>query len=105
MSQAFLACSVVLAAMLVLPLVRIVRGPTVFDRLLGAGAMGTKTMILLVLVGATLGRVDMYVDISLGYGLALVVGTIVSTKYLETYAARKEAAEQATAEGRSEDRG
>lgn len=84
MSQPYQWAALVLGALLFLPLYRIMRGPTVFDRILGANMMGTKTMVLLLLMGAAIGRIDMFVDISLGYGLALVVGTLVTTKYLET---------------------
>jgi multicomponent Na+:H+ antiporter subunit F len=75
--------ALVLGALLFLPLVRIVRGPTVFDRALASGTLGTKTMVLLVLMGFLVDRADMYVDISLGYGLALIIGTLVTAKYLE----------------------
>jgi multicomponent Na+:H+ antiporter subunit F len=80
----FLGGAVALALLLFLPLFRIVRGPTLYDRLVGASVMATKTTVLLVLMGHAVGRADMYVDISLGYGLALLVGTLVATKYLES---------------------
>lgn len=76
--------ALVLALLLFLPLYRLVRGPTVFDRALGAGTLGTKTTVLLVLMGFLSGQPDMYIDISLGYGLALIIGTLVTAKYLET---------------------
>lgn len=82
----FTGAAVALGLLLFLPLYRIVRGPTLFDRLLGAAMMGTKTTVLLVLMGFAVGRADMFVDISLGYGLALLVGTLVTTKYLEAVA-------------------
>lgn len=83
----FLGATLALGLLLFLPLWRIARGPTVFDRLLGAAVMGTKTTVLLVLMGFAVGRADMFVDVSLGYGLALLVGTLVATKYLEADAA------------------
>ncbi len=78
--------AVALGVLLLFPLYRIVAGPTLFDRLLGTAMMGTKTTVLLVLMGFAAGRADMFVDISLGYGLALLVGTLVTTKYLEAVA-------------------
>ena len=93
MTQVFLWSAVALALMLVFPLYRMVRGPTIYDRLVGAAMMGTKTMVLLLLMGFAVGRADMYVDISIGYGLALLVGHLVTAKYLERSAARGEAAE------------
>jgi multicomponent Na+:H+ antiporter subunit F len=85
MNDVYLTAAVIVALMLLLPLVRILRGPTVFDRLLGAAMMGTKTTVLLLLMGQAVGRLDMYVDISLGYGLALLTGTLVIAKYLEAH--------------------
>jgi multicomponent Na+:H+ antiporter subunit F len=83
MSTLFLVAAVVLALLLLAPLWRIARGPTIFDRLLGASMMGTKTTVLLLLMGESMGRLDMFVDISLGYGLALLAGTLVASKFLE----------------------
>ncbi|MDF1562038.1 MAG: monovalent cation/H+ antiporter complex subunit F [Deltaproteobacteria bacterium] len=76
--------ALILAALLFLPLYRVVRGPTAFDRALGAGTLGTKTIVLLVLMGFLSDQADMYIDISLGYGLALIIGTLVTAKYLES---------------------
>lgn len=83
MSTLYLSAAVAVALMLLFPLWRIARGPTIFDRLLGAGMMGTKTTVLLMLMGEAQGRLDMYVDISIGYGLALLAGALVAAKYLE----------------------
>lgn len=86
MTAFFTGAAVALALLIFLPLYRIVRGPTLFDRLLGTAMMGTKTTVLLVLMGYAVDRADMFVDVSLGYGLALLVGTLVTTKYLEAVA-------------------
>jgi multicomponent Na+:H+ antiporter subunit F len=90
LNDLFLYGSVALALLLLFPLYRIVRGPTIYDRLVGAAMMGTKTTVLLLLMGFAVGRADMYVDISLGYGLALLVGHLVVAKYLEKSAERGE---------------
>lgn len=95
----FLVAAVVLALMLLFPLVRIVRGPTIYDRLAGAAMMGTKTTVLLLIMGFAIDRADMFVDISIGYGLALFVGTLVTAKYLE---AETERAADPREEGESE---
>lgn len=88
MEAIFLATAVALGLMLAGPLWRIVRGPTVYDRLIGASMMGTMTSVLLLVMGYVADRADMYVDMSLGYGLALLIGSLVTTKYLETQAER-----------------
>ncbi len=83
MNQVFLWSAVALAIMILFPLYRMVRGPTIFDRLVGAAMMGTKTTVLLLMMGFAVKRPDMYVDISIGYGLALLIGHLVTAKYLE----------------------
>lgn len=93
MIQVFLWSAVALALMLLFPLFRMVKGPTIYDRLVGAAMMGTKTMVLLLLMGFAVGRPEMYVDISIGYGLALLVGHLVTAKYLEKSAERGDTGE------------
>jgi len=64
-------------------LYRVLRGPTVFDRVLGLNGISTKAIILLVVMGAYFERVDMFVDISTGYALLNIVGSLAIAKYLE----------------------
>ena len=65
------------------PVVRVVRGPTVFDRMVGAGAMGTTTLVLVGLIGWVDRRLDMFVDIALAYAMLNFAGAIVVAKYLD----------------------
>jgi multicomponent Na+:H+ antiporter subunit F len=62
---------------------RLAAGPTVFDRLLGVSGLGTKTTLVLLLVGLVYGRVDMFVDISVAYALLSFVGSLAAARYLE----------------------
>lgn len=72
----------VIAILIVLYLYRVVRGPTVFDRLLGLNGISTKAIILLIVIGTVYERVEMFVDISTGYALLNLVGVLAITKYL-----------------------
>lgn len=77
---------VVLTIITVLMLVyfyRVVRGPSVFDRVLGLNGLSTKAIVLLVLIGTMFERVDMFVDISTGYALLNLVGALAIAKFLE----------------------
>ena len=85
----FHATLILLTILIVTYLYRVMRGPTVFDRLLGLNGVSTKAIILLVLIGTIYGRVDMFVDISTGYALLNLVSALAVAKYLE----QKEAAE------------
>jgi len=64
-------------------LYRIIRGPDVFDRLIGLNGIATKAVLFLVLFGAMEGQLDMLIDIGLGYGLLNLVGAVAVGKYLE----------------------
>ena len=72
-----------LAVMIGVYLYRVIRGPTVFDRLLGLNGISTKAIILLVVIGTVYDRVDMFVDISTGYALLNLVSALAIAKYLE----------------------
>ena len=75
--------AVALALVTLLSLYRVVRGPSIFDRLTGLGLIGSKMIVLLLVLGAWSERVDLYVDIALSYGLISFVGTLVMAKYFE----------------------
>jgi multicomponent Na+:H+ antiporter subunit F len=82
-----------LAALLIgigalLVLQRVVLGPTIIDRILGVNVLGTKTIVLLVLVGFLAGRPDMFVDIALAYALINFIATIAVLRYLEGLSGR-----------------
>ena len=64
-------------------LYRVLRGPTVFDRVLGLNGISTKVILLLLVIGTANERVDMFVDIALGYALLNLVGSLAIAKYLE----------------------
>jgi multicomponent Na+:H+ antiporter subunit F len=73
----------VLAVLIMIYLYRVVRGPTVYDRVLGLNGISTKAIIILVIIGTVYGRVDMFVDISTGYALLNLIGVLAIAKYLE----------------------
>jgi len=84
MDQFFIYYSVVLTVIIFIPLYRVVRGPTIFDRMLGAGAIGTKTMVLILSIGFAYNRFDMFVDITLAYAILNFIGIIAIAKFLGT---------------------
>jgi multicomponent Na+:H+ antiporter subunit F len=73
----FTLMTAVLVTIIILPFYRVVRGPTVFDRLLALGAMGGKTIGLICLIGILSGRLDMFVDVALAYAILNFIGGIV----------------------------
>ena len=71
-----------LFAMMIPVLYRIWVGPTSFDRILGVNVIGTKTAVLLVIIGTVFERVEMFVDFAIAYALLNFVGAIVISRYL-----------------------
>lgn len=83
MNFIFLGVAVFIALLIFMPLYRVIVGPTVFDRVIGASLIGTKSILLLAIVGFTYGRIEMFVDLAIVYALLNFVGAIVAAKYLE----------------------
>ncbi len=81
MEQFFIGASIALCVIVLLALYRAVFGPTVFDRIVGAGFVGTKTAVLLVLIGFIYKRLDMFVDLALVYSILNFIGTLIVSKY------------------------
>lgn len=79
----FLAAAVALLVLTGVYVYRVAVGPTVFDRILGVSGFGTKTTVVLLLMGAVYDRVDMFVDISLGYAILSFVGALAAARYFE----------------------
>ena len=76
MDVAIAFATALLVFVLALPLYRVVRGPSVFDRLLAAGVIGTKIVALILLIGELFGRLDMFIDIALAYAILNFIGAI-----------------------------
>lgn len=83
MSSFFIFVLITLTVLMVVYLYRVVRGPSIFDRVLGLNGISTKAIVLLVVIGTLYERVDMFVDISTGYALLNLVGALAIAKFLE----------------------
>ena len=63
-----------------LALVRAWAGPTVFDRILALNAFGTKTVLLIAVIGFLSGRPD-FLDLALVYALMNFIGVIAVLRF------------------------
>jgi multicomponent Na+:H+ antiporter subunit F len=75
----FLVSAVVIAAGMALALGRAVLGPTTYDRILAINAHGTKTVLLIAVIGFLTGRPD-FLDLALVYALINFIGTLAALK-------------------------
>jgi multicomponent Na+:H+ antiporter subunit F len=64
-------------------LLRAYWGPSVADRILGVNIVGTKTLVVLVLLGYIFGRTS-YLDVALVYGLLNFAVTVITARFIET---------------------
>ena len=81
MHNFFLTVSLILCFFIFLCLYRAVWGPTVVDRVIGAGFVGTKTAMLLLLIGFIYRRIDVFVDLALVYSILNFISTLIVSRY------------------------
>ncbi|PWR19594.1 monovalent cation/H+ antiporter complex subunit F [Zavarzinia compransoris] len=75
------AAAAALFATLALALIRALAGPTVFDRILALNLIGTKTILLIAVLGFATDRYD-FIDIALIYAVLNLIGTVAVMRYL-----------------------
>ena len=83
MQAFFVAASLVVLGAVVPCLYRVLRGPTIIDRIIGVNVIGTKTIAVILLVGCIFDRVEFFIDIAIVYALISFVGTLALSKYFE----------------------
>ncbi|WP_447974551.1 monovalent cation/H+ antiporter complex subunit F [Nitrospira sp. Kam-Ns4a] len=98
MHSLLLGVFVALVVLMVVYLYRMVRGPTLFDRLLGLNGLSGKVTVLMLVIGTLYERLDMFADISVGYALLNLIGAVAVTKYLELKGVPAEAPARASRE-------
>jgi multicomponent Na+:H+ antiporter subunit F len=89
MNSFFLYSAIGLTVIIAIPFYRVIKGPTVFDRLLGAGAIGTKTTVIICFIGLLFNRLEMFIDIALVYAILNFITVIMISKYFETDKAKE----------------
>ena len=77
----FAAATLAILVTMALALTRALLRPTVYDRVLAVNTFGTKTVLLIAVLGFLAGRPD-FLDISLVYALINFIGTIAVLKFL-----------------------
>ena len=78
----YLMISAAILLVMALALVRAFLGPTVYDRILAVNMFGTKTVLLISVLGMVAGRFD-YIDIALIYALISFISVIAVLRFFE----------------------
>lgn len=74
------AAAIALVVAIGLMLIRALKGPTLYDRVLAVNSLGTKIVLLLGVIGFLTGRPD-FLDIAVLYALINFVATIAILKF------------------------
>jgi multicomponent Na+:H+ antiporter subunit F len=90
----FAAAAVAILVALALVVLRALRGPTVFDRVLAGNSVGNLAIMLLAVVGFLTGRPE-WLDVAITYALLNVISTLVILKFFRHGDLAYEAEEEA----------
>lgn len=74
--------AVAILVTMTLALIRAMLGPTVFDRVLALNMFGTKTVLLICVVGFMMKRTD-FLDLALLYSLMNFIGMVALLRFSE----------------------
>ena len=83
MQNFFLAVGLALIANAFVCLFRAIAGPTLPDRIVAVNIVGTKTLVVLVVI-AYIFEQHMYIDTAFVYALLNFIVTVAVSRYLET---------------------
>jgi multicomponent Na+:H+ antiporter subunit F len=76
----FTAVALAVIAALALVVVRVLKGPTLFDRVLAGNSVGSLAIIFLAVLGFLNGRPE-WLDIAMTYGLLNLISTLAILKF------------------------
>ncbi len=86
----YIVVSLAILMTMVLALVRALRGPTVYDRVLAVNLFGTKTALLLAVIAFLFNRPD-FLDLALAYALINLVGVLAVLEFIQSKLQKGEA--------------
>ena len=78
----FSAASLAILVVMAMALARAVMGPTVYDRILAVNTFGTKTVLLIAVLGFFTERPD-FLDLALVYALINFIGVIALLRFMK----------------------
>jgi multicomponent Na+:H+ antiporter subunit F len=81
-NRVFLVTLVLLLVLLLPFLLRVIRGPSIFDRVVALNGLGTLIPVMLVLIGLLYDAVELYVDLALALFLLNLFTTLLIAHYV-----------------------
>lgn len=92
-----IAATIAIFVVMILAVIRGIAGPTLYDRILAVNMFGTKTVLLLSLLGFVMGRPE-FLDISIVYALINFISVIGVLRYSDSIEFRHTPQEKAIVE-------
>lgn len=81
MTTVLVVTAMAIFATMAMALVRALKGPTIYDRIVSVNVFGTKTVLVIALITYVTGHADL-IDVALVYALINFIGTVAVTKYV-----------------------
>ena len=78
----FIAAALAILVTMGLALVRAFLGPNIYDRILAVNVFGTKTVLLIAVIGFITGRPE-FIDIAIVYALINYIGIVAVLQLIE----------------------
>jgi len=82
MNSVLVLTTMLVFATMVLALIRALRGPTIYDRILAVNVFGTKTVLVVALISLLKGHSDL-VDVALVYALINFIAIVAVLKLVK----------------------
>lgn len=83
MTMALFLVAIFLGILIAVSFIRVAVGPSIYDRLLGIGIIGTNAVLLLALIGFIYGRPEGFIDLAITYAILNFIGVVAVAKYLD----------------------
>lgn len=97
MNNVLLGVGLAILVTMALAMIRGLKGPEIYDRVLAANIIGTKTVLLLAVVALLYDRPD-FLDLALAYALINFIGILAILQFVQNREARRQS-ERAAEEG------
>ncbi len=78
-----IAATLAILVVMIMAISRVILGPTLYDRILAVNLFGTKTVILISLLGFVMGRPE-FLDIAIVYALINFISVIAILRYSDS---------------------
>ncbi len=79
----FIFSIIFLSLTIILCMIRAIKGPSSADRLISINVIGTKTIVLILIVSFIL-KETYFIDVALVYALISFISTIAISKFIQT---------------------